>query len=48
MKKDLLSIYELELADFEKIWKKAARLKKILKEGKDTCFTQRKNSRDDF
>lgn len=35
MKKDLLSIYELETADFEIIWKKAARLKKLLKEGKE-------------
>ena len=29
MKKDLLSIYDLETADFEKIWKNAARLKKL-------------------
>ena len=35
MKKDLLSIYELETADFDRIWKKAARLKKLLKEGKE-------------
>ena len=35
MKKDLLSIYELETADFDKIWKKAARLKKLVKEGKE-------------
>ena len=35
MKKDLLSIYELEAADFERIWKKAVRLKKLLKEGKE-------------
>jgi hypothetical protein len=28
MKKDLLSIYELDLADFDVIWKKASRLKK--------------------
>ena len=35
MKKDLLSIYELDLADFDIIWKKAARLKKLLKEGKE-------------
>jgi len=34
MKKDLLSIYDLETADFEKIWKNAARLKKLLKQGK--------------
>jgi ornithine carbamoyltransferase len=35
MKKDLLSIYELEQADFKLIWEKAARLKKLLKEGKE-------------
>lgn len=35
MKKDLLSIYDLETADFEKIWKNAARLKKLLKTGKE-------------
>jgi ornithine carbamoyltransferase len=35
VKKDLLSIYELETADFDKIWEKAARLKKLLKEGKE-------------
>jgi ornithine carbamoyltransferase len=35
MKKDLLSIYDLETADFEKIWKNAARLKKLLKQGKE-------------
>ena len=35
MKKDLLSIYELETADFDRIWEKAARLKKLLKEGKE-------------
>ena len=34
MKKDLLNIYDLETADFEKIWKKAEKLKKYLKEGK--------------
>ncbi|MCX5848319.1 MAG: ornithine carbamoyltransferase [Deltaproteobacteria bacterium] len=34
MKKDLLNVYDLELADFEKIWAKAKRLKKSLKEGK--------------
>jgi len=34
MKKDLLSIYDLETADFEKIWENAARLKKLLKQGK--------------
>ncbi|MEI6609281.1 MAG: ornithine carbamoyltransferase [Deltaproteobacteria bacterium] len=35
MKKDLLSIYDLETADFENIWKNAARLKKLLKQGKE-------------
>lgn len=35
MKKDLLSIYDLETADFERIWKNAARLKKLLKQGKE-------------
>lgn len=35
MKKDLLSIYDLETTDFEKIWKNAARLKKLLKQGKE-------------
>lgn len=34
MKKDLLSIYELEINDFKKIFKNALRLKKALKEGK--------------
>ncbi len=34
MKKDLLNIYDLETADFDKILKKAAKLKKSLKEGK--------------
>jgi len=35
MKKDLLSIYDLETSDFERIWKNAARLKKMLKQGKE-------------
>jgi ornithine carbamoyltransferase len=35
MKKDLLSFSELEPADFEEIWQRAARLKKMLKEGKE-------------
>jgi len=35
MKKDLLSIYDLETSDFERIWKNAARLKKLLKQGKE-------------
>jgi ornithine carbamoyltransferase len=35
MKKDLLSIYDLETADFEKIWKNAARLKKLQNQGKE-------------
>jgi ornithine carbamoyltransferase len=34
MKKDLLSIYDLETADFELIWKKAKKLKKDLKDGR--------------
>ncbi|MEN6374514.1 MAG: ornithine carbamoyltransferase [Smithella sp.] len=34
MKKDLLSVYELTLADFDKIFNNAVRLKKALKEGK--------------
>jgi ornithine carbamoyltransferase len=34
MKKDLLNIYDLDLADFDKIWEKAKRLKKLQKEGK--------------
>jgi ornithine carbamoyltransferase len=34
MKKDLLNIYDLEPADFEKIWKKAETLKRSLKNGK--------------
>lgn len=35
MKKDLLSFADLEPADFEEIWLRAARLKKMLKEGKE-------------
>ncbi|MEN6423569.1 MAG: ornithine carbamoyltransferase [Smithella sp.] len=34
MKKDLLNIYDLDAADFEKIWQKARKLKKSLTEGK--------------
>ncbi len=34
MKKDLLNIYDLEQADFNKIWKKAEKLKRALKNGK--------------
>lgn len=34
MKKDLLNFYDLEPADFDKIWKKAEKLKKALKNGK--------------
>jgi ornithine carbamoyltransferase len=34
MKKDLLSVYELDLSDFEKIFAKAGRLKKALKQGR--------------
>ena len=47
MKKDLLSIYDLEPADFEKIWAKAKKLKKDLKSGKSS-FTTGENSGDDF
>jgi ornithine carbamoyltransferase len=35
VKKDLLTIYELETEDFDRIWWKAARLKKLFKEGKE-------------
>jgi ornithine carbamoyltransferase len=35
MKKDLLSFAEMKPADFEEIWLRAARLKKMLKEGKE-------------
>jgi ornithine carbamoyltransferase len=34
MRKDLLSVFELDLADFDKIFENARRLKKALKEGK--------------
>ena len=34
MKKDLLSIYDLEKADFEEIFERAGRLKKMLREGR--------------
>lgn len=34
MKKDLLNVYDLDAADFEKIWQKARKLKKSLTEGK--------------
>jgi ornithine carbamoyltransferase len=42
MKKDLLSIYDLEPADFEKIWAKAKKLKKDLKNGKSHTSLQGK------
>jgi ornithine carbamoyltransferase len=42
MKKDLLSIYDLEPADFEKIWAKARKLKKDLKSGKPHASLQGK------
>jgi ornithine carbamoyltransferase len=42
MKKDLLSIYDLEPADFEKIWAKAKKLKKDLKSGKSHASLQGK------
>ena len=35
MKKDLLSVYELETTDFDIIWKKAARLKNSSKKEKN-------------
>ncbi len=35
MKKDLLSFVEMIPADFEEIWRRTARLKKMLKEGKE-------------
>jgi len=37
MKKDLLSIYDLEPADFEKIWAKTKKLKNDLKSGKSNA-----------
>ncbi|PKN38312.1 MAG: ornithine carbamoyltransferase [Deltaproteobacteria bacterium HGW-Deltaproteobacteria-2] len=42
MKKDLLSIYDLEPIDFEKIWAKAKKLKKDLKSGKSHTSLQGK------
>ena len=42
MKKDLLSIYELDLTDFDKIWEGAERLKKLLKAGKKHASLQGK------
>jgi ornithine carbamoyltransferase len=42
MKKDLLSIYDLEPADFEKIWVRAKRLKKYLKSGMSHASLQGK------
>jgi ornithine carbamoyltransferase len=42
MKKDLLSIYDLEPSDFEKIWAKAKKLKKDLKSGKSHTSLQGK------
>jgi ornithine carbamoyltransferase len=42
MKKDLLSISDLETADFEKIWAKAKKLKKDLKSGKSHASLQGK------
>jgi len=35
MKKDLLSEYDLERADFEFIFEEAHRLKRLLREGKE-------------
>jgi ornithine carbamoyltransferase len=42
MKKDLLSIYELDIADFDKIFEDARRLKKNLKEGRPHASLQGK------
>ncbi len=42
MKKDLLSIYELDIADFDKIFENARRLKKNLKEGRPHTSLQGK------
>jgi ornithine carbamoyltransferase len=42
MKKDLLSIYELDIADFDKIFENARRLKKNLKEGRPHASLQGK------
>ena len=42
MKKDLLSFAEMAPADFEEIWLRAARLKKMLKEGKEHASLQGK------
>ena len=35
MKKDLLSFAEMTPADFEEIWQRTTRLKKMLQEGKE-------------
>jgi ornithine carbamoyltransferase len=42
MKKDLLSVYELDIADFDKIFENACRLKKNLKEGRPHASLQGK------
>jgi len=42
MKKDLLSFAEMKPADFEEIWQRAARLKKLLKEGREHASLQGK------
>lgn len=42
MKKDLLSFAEMQPADFEEIWQRAARLKKLLKEGREHASLQGK------
>ena len=42
MKKDLLSFAEMKPADFEEIWQRAARLKKLLKEGREHVSLQGK------
>jgi ornithine carbamoyltransferase len=42
MKKDFLSVYELDLSDFEKIFAKAGRLKKSLKQGRSHALLKGK------
>jgi ornithine carbamoyltransferase len=42
MKKDLLSFAEMKPGDFEEIWQRTARLKKMLKEGKEHASLQGK------
>ena len=42
MKKDLLSFAGMQPSDFEEIWRRAARLKKLLKEGREHASLQGK------